>query len=207
MDILGTAGGLFTNYANMKFAEEMAGSQYQRSVADMKNAGLNPNAIFGSGGGSQAASPGGQMDNPVQGGGLMSSAKGAVDLNQQVQSTEKIKASTETEKAQADVQRANAKIANSNADVIEKENTAYKKALEAPGGEYVATQKKYGGNDAVSGAVRTMGGALSSIGNAFGGTATAKQIGAAMQNPLGRHEGAGPKFNEALLESEKKKGR
>lgn len=187
MDLFGTAGGLFTNFANMKFAEEMAGSQYQRAVKDMKAAGLNPNAVFGSGGGSPAAAPGGQMDNPAQGGGLINSASDLVNLNREVQGTEKIKASTETERASADIQRANAKIAESNADVIQRENSAYKKVLSDPGGELAAATKKYGGGGWVGKLAGDIGATTGmAMGNIFGGHGSAKQAYNAGDSPAKR---------------------
>lgn len=166
MSLLGgltsTLGGIWTNKENQKFAEEMAGSQYQRAVADMKQAGLNPNAVFGSGGGSPASSPGGQMDNPVSGdmGNFLSSAKQGVDIKAGLSEADKIEAE--------------AKIAKSNADVITRENSAYKTALETEPGKAAATFKKYQG----SGIPGWLGGAGAvagyGAGSGWGGIVTGK---------------------------------
>lgn len=157
MDLFGTAGGLWTNYSNQQFAEEMASTQYQRATADMKAAGLNPAAVYGSGGGSPAAAPGGQSTNPVAGG---SSAQNVLSFK---------KGLAEVEKSEAE-----AKSASSAADVITRENSAYKTALESDAGKAAAVGKKYQGSGALgwlgsAGAVAGYG-----QGSGWGGTASAK---------------------------------
>lgn len=160
MDIGGTAGGLWTNYSNQQFAEEMASSQYQRATADMKAAGLNPMAVYGSGGGSPAASPGGQATNPV---GAGSSAQGVINFKRGL---------AETDKAESE-----AKAAKSAADVVTAENSAYKTALSSDAGKAAAVGKKYQG----SGALGWLGGAGAVAGygqgSGWGGTASAKAKG------------------------------
>lgn len=173
MDLFGTAGGLWSNKQNRDFAEEMAGSQYQRAVADMKNAGLNPNAVFGSGGGSQAASPGGQSENPVKGE-FGSSAQSILDMGQSATEISKGQAMTDVAKAQADQTRASAKIAESNAEVTKKENSAYSKTLDTPFGKTLATVNKYAGP--VTQMISGLGGAAAKgLGSVWGGYSSAKQ--------------------------------
>lgn len=153
----GTAGGIWTNERNQEFAEEMAGSQYQRAVADMKAAGLNPNAVFGSGGGSPAAAPGGQATNPVGDmSGLVNAAKGFVDIQQGLAqkeltesnkklsdvAAEKAKAETANTEAATDVAKAaaltgkaSARMAENEALISDRETSAKKIVLDTPGGK------------------------------------------------------------------------
>ncbi len=80
MSLAGSIGGaLVRGHQNRKFAREqrayatdLANTAYQRSVTDMKSAGLNPIVMYGQGGGGQmSASPqgpmaeSGQMENPA----------------------------------------------------------------------------------------------------------------------------------------------
>lgn len=157
MDLFGTAGGLWSNYQNREFAEEMASTQYQRATADMKAAGLNPMAVYGSGGGSPAAAPGGQSTNPV---GAGSSAQSVLQFK---------KGLADVEKSEAE-----AKAATSAADVVTRENSAYKTALESDAGKGAAVFKKYQG----SGIGGYLGGAGAVAGygqgSGWGGTASAK---------------------------------
>lgn len=159
--IAGVAGGLWTNERNKEFAEEMAGSQYQRAVNDMKAAGLNPNAVFGSGGGSPAAAPGGQETNPAagMGGGLMSSAKGVMDLRQQMAQTSQTEAMTDVTKAKASEAKASAKIEQNAAEVSDRETSAKKTVMDTTGGKILHGINEYG--------IKPLG-AMLGIGNLFG---------------------------------------
>lgn len=170
MDLFGTAAGFAGQGLNMKFAEEMASSQYQRAVSDMKNAGLNPNAIFGSGGGSPAAAPGGQSSGGSAMGG--SSLTELVGTAKQLAETDRIKAGTENEKqenkilqSQTASAQAHAKATTAAAEASEKSDRNFAKSLDNPLLKTVDTFKKYVPIDKM----------LSAFGNYFGGRASAGQ--------------------------------
>lgn len=153
MDLGSTAGGLWAAKENQEFAKEMASTQYQRGVADMKAAGLNPMAVYGSGGGSPAAAPGGQVTNPVGSG---SSALQAMAFRRSL--------------ADAKTAEANAEVAESDASVRRQENSAFGATLSSDAGKAAAAAKRYGGGWlGTAGAVAGFG-----QGSGWGGTASAK---------------------------------
>lgn len=155
-------GAAVQSHRGRQFAREMAGTQYQRAVADMKAAGLNPMAIFGNGGGSPAGVAQGEFSNPG------SAARGLGD--------ELVKgfsqgAVNEALKAQADIARASARSAESDADLKLAENSALRAALDTDAGRMGAVNRRYGTLGTVGEVLGTFG-----LGNLLGGEASAKSV-------------------------------
>lgn len=98
---------------NREFQADMSSTAYQRAVADMKAAGLNPMLAYQQGG---ASSPGGSMasfSNPEGATGSNMSAYSQLAVNSA--QVKNIEADTANKSAQADLMRAQAAAANASA--------------------------------------------------------------------------------------------
>lgn len=88
--VLGLAGGLWSNQQNLaeskrarQWSERMSGSAYQRAVADMKLAGLNPLLAYSQGGASTPGASTATVDDVVSP--AVSSAQHARRLSEELQ--------------------------------------------------------------------------------------------------------------------------
>lgn len=155
-------GASLQSHKARRFAREMMSTQYQTAVRDMRAAGLNPNAIFGSGGGSTPGMPVGMQSNIFEGAG---------ELGDQVAKSFTRGDEAVALKAQADIARSNARAAESDADLKLAENSAYMKALSTDGGKLGAIEGRYGKLGAAGEVMGNLG-----LGNVLGGEASAKSV-------------------------------
>lgn len=155
-------GAAVQSHRGRQFAREMAGTQYQRAVADMKAAGLNPMAIFGSGGGSPAPSPVGTFSNP---------GAGAKGLGDEITKGFNAGALNEALESQADIARATARGVESDTELKLAENTAYRAALDNDAGRMGAVNRRYGTLGTAGEILGSLG-----VGNWLGGENSAKSL-------------------------------
>ena len=153
-------GASLQSHKARRMAREMASTQYQTAVRDMRAAGLNPMAIFGNGGGSTPGLAQQPYANPFEGAGEVgeglaeSFTKGDVAVSKE---------------AAGRIAQANAKAAESDADLKLAENSAYKAALSTDAGRLGAVQGRYGSMGAAGEVMGMLG-----IGNALGGESSAR---------------------------------
>jgi len=112
---------------NRRFQERMSSTAYTRSVADMRNAGLNPAVMLNQGGGSSASTPGGSMARMESGNEAIIASgleKARMQKEMAEQSSRIVKNLMETKKIEAETNAAKEtkRLTSAQADRTEFEN-------------------------------------------------------------------------------------
>lgn len=123
----GLLGGLFQNSAQqasadkqMKFQERMDNTKYQRTMADMKAAGLNPMLAYSQGAGSAPSGAQAQMSNVTDSAvrAAQGSVSSAAQANLMKEQLNNLSADTKLKMSQAATAVENAKLLNANSATV-----------------------------------------------------------------------------------------
>lgn len=118
---------------NRQFQANMSNTSYQRAVADLRSAGLNPMLAYSQGGASTPSGSQAQFENAAEG--AVSDARTAMQMKQELENLKKtnenIEADTKLKKAQKKKAEGDAKSSHGYGDVIQLMAGGVEKAKEA----------------------------------------------------------------------------